>query len=495
VLLGIDIGTTNMKAGVFALDGNQVAVASRPTPVHTHAEGFACYDPEEIWQTVLSAMEEVLEQAGRPTVASIGITSMAEAGLLVDRTSGAPRSLFLPWYETCSAPQAERIKQEADLYERFTLSGLHLSFKHGLPKLLWLKERDASSFDNAVWLSASGYIAYRLTGQFAFDYSLAARTYAFRIDTKEWDDAWIRHFGIDPAIFPEATPAGTTAGTVQAGVGSLQPGTPVGISGHDHVCAALSVGAIQPGVVYDSMGTAETLVGTFRERPLGRREYESGLSYGCHVAPGHYFWMGGNSASGGSVEWWRSQLGDEPVRYEELLRWLDEGDAQPSGILYYPYLSGSGAPIPDARARAALIGFTKQHSRRDLIQAVLEGTAYQLEAIRREAEEIGGTPIRQLIVVGGGTRNPHWLRVKADIVNCELHVPPVEEATMLGAALTAAAGAGVYSSIEEAGAAIAGAQSKQIQPDRERHEQYRRLYEEGYAALQPALRQFYGQFA
>ncbi|MDT9725802.1 carbohydrate kinase [Xylanibacillus composti] len=484
-----------MKAGLFALDGTQVAAASRPTPVHTHPEGFAVYDPEEMWQTALSAMEEALEKAGHPAVASIGITSMAEAGLLVDRTSGSPRSLFLPWYETCSVPQAERIEREADVYERFTKSGLHLSFKHGLPKLLWLKERDASSFDNAVWLSASGYIAYRLTGQFAFDYSLAARTYAFRIDTKEWDQPWIRHFGIDPAIFPEAHPAGATVGKVQTGIGRLQPGTPVGISGHDHVCAALSVGAIEPGVVYDSMGTAETLVGTFPERPLGRREYESGLSYGCHVAPGHYFWMGGNSASGGSVEWWRTQLGDEPVRYEELLRWLDEGNAQPSGMLYYPYLSGSGAPSPDARAKAALIGFTKQHSRRDLIQAVLEGTAYQLEAIRREAEAIGGFPIRRLLVVGGGTRNPHWLRIKADIVNCELLVPPVEEATMLGAALTSAAGAGVYGSIEEAGAAALRREAQLIQPDPERHAHYRKLYEEGYAALQPALREFYGKFA
>lgn len=494
MLLGIDIGTTNMKAGIFARDGRQVAAASRPTPVHTHPEGFAYYDPEEIWRTTLSAIEEALEQAGRPAIASIGITSMAEAGLLVDRTTGQPRSLFLPWYETCSTPQAERIKQEANLLERFAASGLHLSFKHGLPKLLWLKERDASSFDHAVWLSASGYIAYRLTGQFAFDYSLAARTYAFRIDTKEWDASWIRHFGIDPGIFPEASPAGTTIGKVQAGVGSLQSGTPVGIAGHDHVCAALSVGAIQPGVVYDSMGTAETLVGTFPERPLGLREYESGLSFGCHVVPGHYFWMGGNSASGGSVEWWRTELGDEPVRYEELLRWLDEGNAQPSGILYYPYLSGSGAPMPDARAKAALIGFTKQHSRRDLIQAVLEGTAYQLEAIRREAEDIGGFPIRQLLVVGGGTRNPHWLRIKADVIHCELLVPPVEEATMLGAALTSAVGAGVYASIEEAGAAVAGREVQRIQPDGERHTQYRKLYEEGYAALQPALRQFYKQF-
>ena len=163
-----------------------------------------------------------------------------------------------------------------------------------------------------------GSIAYRLSGALAFDYSLAARTYAFRINQKKWDADWLKEFGLHDSLFPDALPAGTVIGKVgreAAQQTGLREGVPVVIGGHNHVCAALAVGAIRPGTVYDSMGTAETLIGTMEEKELGEREFRSGLPFGCHIAPGRYFWMGGNPASGGSVEWLRPLLADETLSY------------------------------------------------------------------------------------------------------------------------------------------------------------------------------------
>lgn len=495
VIMGIDIGTTNTKVGLFKTDGTQVAVSARPTVTHKTPDGIHYYDPEEMWDSIAAAMQEVAAASAEP-VASIGITSMAESGLLVDRASGAARSLFMPWFDTCSGPQAARIAAEADLYERFCAAGLHSSFKLGLPKLLWLLERDSAAADGAVWLSASGYIAYRLTGRMAFDYSLAARTFAFDINRKQWDAEWIRHFGVSPDVYPEALPAGTPLGRMLpelAGAAGLTGELQVAIAGHDHVAASLAVGAVTPDAVYDSMGTAETLVGTLQTRPLGRREYEAGLSFGVHVAPGRMFWMGGNSSSGGSVEWLRGILGEPELSYADVLRLLADVSPEPTGMLYFPYLSGSGAPQPDAGAAASIIGLRKSHGKGEMLKAILEGTAYQLQAIRAEGEHIAGQPIDRLIVVGGGVRNPVWLQVKADILGAGLTLPPVDEASLLGAALSAGAGAGVYGSVDEAAAVSAGLKPRLIEPDARRHAVYRQLYEQGYAALLQPLRRYFKQ--
>ncbi|MNC32163.1 Autoinducer 2 kinase LsrK [compost metagenome] len=124
---------------------------------------------------------------------------------------------------------------------------------------------------------------------------------------------------------------------------------------------------------------------------------------------------------------------------------------------------------------------------------MLEGTAYQLEAIRQSAEEIAGSPIERLQVVGGGTRNKHWLQVKADVSDFILELPPIPEATLLGAAMAAGIGAGVYESAEAAAAAIDKSGTGKVTADPGRHEAYRKLYSTGYMALQEPLRRYYQQ--
>lgn len=501
VLVGIDIGTTNSKVGVFSEEGRQLAVVSRPTvTLRDKRLGISYYDPEQMWESLFSALREALSQVPDAAVSSIGIASMAESGLVVERRTGAPRSPFLPWFDSCSEPQAALMKKEADPFERFRRSGLHGSFKLGLAKLLWIREHVPGALDGGdpVWLSASSWIAYRLTGRMAFDDSLAARTYAYRIDRREWDAEWIRHLGLPVSLFPEAVPGGSPVGTFSAALEA--PGctgeTRVAIAGHDHVAAALAVGAIRPGVVYDSMGTAETLVGTLDRRELTREDFAAGLSFGVHIAEGRYFWMGGQSSSGGSVEWLRELLGDPVLSYEQILALSNAAAKGPTGVLYFPYLAGSGAPMPDSSVRASFVGLAKSHGKSDLLKAVLEGTAFQLEMMKRSAERLAGNPIDRLLVVGGGTRNPLWLSVKADITGCELVLPGIPEATLLGGALAAGVGAGVYADARQAveaakrGMAADGIAERVIAPSAEWSGTYRALYEEGFEPLQAPLRAF-----
>lgn len=496
-LVSVDVGTTSCKAGLFDSTGAALRVVSRPTPTRASRNGVAYYDPEELFQTVCETLREAVDGVPPGEIAAAGIASMAETGVLVDRASGAARSHFFPWFDTQAEPQAELLARQDDPVARFCKTGLHPGPKVSLAKLLWLLERDPAALQGVVWLSAADYVVFRLTGQFRTDYSLAGRTLAFRIDRKCWDDEWIRYHGLSPDIFPPAGPSGEPAGRVHErghARSGLPVGLPVAVAGHDHICGALGVGAVTPRKVFNSMGTAEVLLGTLEPRSLTQRDYESGLSFGCHVVPDRYYWLGGLSVSGGSVEWLRTIFGMSQMSYQQLDQLLAEADYEPTDILYYPYLLGSTSSSLNrllSAARASFIGLDAHHRQIDLLKAVLQGTAYEMERIRRTAEQLTASPIERVLAAGGGTRNKHWMQIKADVSNCIFEVAPFSDVTLLGAAMIAGIGAGLFAGADEAVQAMTPQGGEVFYPDAARHRRHLRIFEQGYLALQTPLNAFY----
>lgn len=470
------------------MDGTALKIATRPMVALRAPSGETYFDPEELWATASIVIQKAAASAG--SIAAIGIASMAETGLLVDRRTGAARSFFVPWFDTAAQPQADLIRRQSDPLERYLKTGLRASFKCSLAKVLWLRARDESLLKDAIWLSAADYIAYRLTGKFGTDCSLAGYTFAFRVDQRGWDLDWLREWRLSADLFPPANPSGTPVGGVQSDAAAslaLTAGVPVAVCGHDHATAAFAMNVTSSGKVFDSMGTAETLLGALPERPLTEEDFHSGLIYGCHVASGRGYWLGSLSASGGSVEWLRAQLSQKPLSYDEIDALLASARPEPTGILYFPYLVGSGPPHADPLMRGAFIGLLASHGRADLLKAVLEGTVYEVEFIRQIGEHITGQPISVLVTAGGGTRNRAWLQIKADVSSCRIEASAEPEATLLGAALVAGLGSGLYASEVEAFNGLCLKPVEVFVPDRERHAVYRRLYEQGYLPLQEAL--------
>lgn len=496
VLLGIDLGTTHCKAGACALDGTVLAVASRPTPLDRTPDGLPFHDPEALLRVAAEAVREVVAGLAAP-VTAIGVTSMAEAGLLVDRTTGTPRTHLIPWFDRRASAQVDALSALEGPRAMFRRSGLHPSFKFALPKLHWLRERDPAIARGAVWLSVADYLVYHLTGRVATDPTLAARTAAYSLPEGQWDDAWIERTGLSPDLFPEILPSGTPAGNVAEGAArqtGLPVGIPVAVCGHDHLCAAAAAGVLDAGSVLDSIGTAESLLGVVETLALDETAYDSGLAFVPHVLAGRYCWLGGLSAAGGSIEWLRSLLGETPVPYHEIVRLAESAPPGPTGIMYFPYLSGSGAPLPDGAVRAAFLGLDATHGRAHLVKAVLEGTAYAAEGIRRAAGELLGVLLNELVVVGGGVRNRSWMEIKADVHGCRLVLPEIPEAALAGAALLAGLGAGLLSGEDDLrhAAAKARARGVALAADPSRHAIYSRLYEQGFMGVQSALRRLNG---
>jgi sugar (pentulose or hexulose) kinase len=492
--LSVDIGTTHCKAGVIGENGKLIGLASLPMHRIYSPSGYFSYDPEELLKTVIGAIRIAIYRQEGNELAAIGISSMAESGLLMERADGTIHSPIIPWFDMSSAGQVEKIRQVSDTLERFCKTGIRASYKCSLAKLLWLKDQGIQIGQRLIWLSVADYIVYRLTGEISTDYSLAGRTFAFRIDQKEWDTPWLQEWGLPVNIFPPAWPSGEPIGRLRAydliDLG-VPTGIPVVVAGHDHICAAFGAGVIEPGPVFDSMGTAESLFGAIKERELGEKEYRSGLSYGCHVINGQMYWVGGLSASGGSLEWLRSILGQPALTYNELDSLQKEMGVEPGDILYFPYLSGSGSPHTDSSVRAAFVGLNSTHNRADLVKAVLEGTAYEIETARLAAEGVSAVKIDRVVAAGGGTRNRQWLQIKADVSNCIYQILPISESTLLGAALLAGIGCGYYASVQEAISAVSRQQPFTIFPDPDRHMIYQHKFSGGYLPLQGPLRAYF----
>lgn len=157
-------------------------------------------------------------------------------------------------------------------------------------------------------------------------------------------------------------------------------------------------------------------------------------------------------------------------------------------MLFFPFLNGSGPPINDPSLSGAFIGLTGKTTRVELLKAVLEGNAYLMEMIREEAESVSGQKIDKMIVVGGGTKNPHWLRVKANVSGCELIVPEIPEAGLAGAALLAATAEGIYPSLDEAVRQRSKA-ARTVRPDERLTSMYRKTYREKFLKRCRVLKQ------
>lgn len=478
MIIAIDVGSTNLKVGLFSMTGEPLKNAAAPMAVLTAEEGNYYFSAADLWENVVRLIGEVLPEAERGQVRAVGITSMAESGIVVDTDSHQTCTEIIPWFDTASSPQVAFIRSQIDVPERFSRSGLFPNAKQGLAKLLWLREEQPHLLERPVqWLSVSAYVAFCLTGHFAEDYSLAARTFAFDIRQRAWDSAFIQLFGLRPGIFPESRHCTVPVGEVGEGGAAL--GLPqtarVYIAGHDQLSASLAGGRLPRGTVFNSIGTAETLIGLFPERELTQADAQSGFTYGRHLLQDHFYWMGGHGSSGRSVEWVRKLLDENRLPFEKMDTLLTQLPKGPTGLLFYPYLSGSGAPKPDSHATASILGIVDHVGRAEVLKAVLEGNAYQMEWVREAAEQATGMPITSLTAVGGGTRNRHWMQLKADVSGIPVAVADIPEAALQGAALVALTGEGAYSSLEEA-ASRTIAVKEVFYPDETLHAQYRQQY-------------------
>jgi xylulokinase len=483
-LLGIDVGTTNLKALVFDTAGVQIAWASRPTPVRQPRAGWAEHDPEALWQAVAAVVRQALGQVDPARVRGVAVASMAEAGLLLD-AAGQPVTPFIAWYDSRSDPQYRRwLEQFGE--ERFRLiAGNRPNPIFGVFKLQWLRDHDPAAYAAAArWLHVADYIAFRLCGLKATDYSLATRTMLFDLPRLCWSDELIAAAELRADLLPELVPAGTLLGGVTqaaAEATGLPAGVAVGGGGHDHICGALAAGASQEGIGLDSMGTAEPAFLTLDTLRLGTTSETASCRFSAHVARGKYCAMKGIRSSGAAVAWSGGLLelgaADLPS-YQRMQAAASQAPPGSRGVFFLPRL----APID----RGAFVGLTAQAGPAELARAVYEGLAYEWRAYLEAIEQVTHSHAATIRLIGGGAQTALWVQIKADVLGRPLQVLDLRETTALGAALLAGQAAGIF---RDEAAALAGLRHvvRDVAPDPDNTALYDRCYRTVYQRIAPAL--------
>ncbi|MFT4036764.1 MAG: FGGY family carbohydrate kinase [Thermomicrobiales bacterium] len=493
LLLGLDVGTTSVKAVVYRPDGLAVASASASTPTHVPRPRWAYYRADELWAAVVDVIRRAIAQISDPSqIVSVAVASVAEAGVLLDADGEATVDI-VAWYDTRTKPQSDWLGEHIGETALFERTGLSLQPIFSLCKMLWYREHEPEAWKRSVsFLLIDQYIAFKLSGERGAEPSQASRTMLMNLHELRWDDWILDKAGIDERMLPPLVSSGTRIGTVTAkaaGETGLPQTAQVATGGHDHVCGAFAAGVTRPGQMLNSLGTAEAVFLPTSAPLTDPIAGTQGYTQGAHVAGGGYYVFGGQYTSGACIDWMRRLLGDgsDPLAYDEAIAGAGRAPAGSNGVLFLPHLRMANPPYVDSRSRAAVVGITVETGRDELARAVLEGIAFETVSTYLPLAAYPQVTMPQsAVAIGGGTRNKLLMQIKASLSGLPYAILDAEEATALGGALLGGVGAGVYANADEAIAAMQYGQSE-VLPNADDARVYEEIRREIFRELYPAL--------
>lgn len=481
MFIGLDIGTSSVKAVLTDREGAIVGQADAPLTVSRPKPDWSEQDPEHWWEATLAATDALAAAHPREVAATagLGLSGQMHGATLLDRDGAVLRPGIL-WNDGRSARQAEAL--EAAVPTLRTITG-NLAFPGFTgPKLLWVKENEPALFDRvATVLLPKAYVRYRLCGTLVEDMSDASGTLWLDVGKRDWSDVMLAATGLTRAHMPrlvEGTePSGELAPELRRRWGMT--GTPVIAGGAgDNAAAAVGLGAVKPGDAFLSLGTSGVLwVTTDRFLP----NPASAVHAFCHAIPHTWHQMGVMLSAASAFGWLSTLLGE---READLLAAVGEVAPAPSPVLFLPYLSGERTPHNDVAARGAFAGLSHDTGRVQLTQAVLEGVAFATRD-NLAALNAAGSSVEHIALVGGGSRSRLWAGILADV----LGVPVFR---VQGGEVGGALGAARLGRIAATGEAVAAVcpppvRAETFEPDAGR----RARYDEAYATWRgfyPAIR-------
>ena len=456
-LVGLDVGTSGVKALALARDGRIVARAEREYPLSTPRPGWAEQEPEDWWRATEAALADLGVAA-----TTIGLSGQMH-GLVVLGDDGEPLRPAILWNDQRTAAECREIEERVGLERLIGLTGNRALTGFTAPKLLWLRNHEPETFARIRHvLLPKDYVRLRLTGERAIDVADASGTLLFDVANRRWSAEVLDALELPLEWLPP-----------------VHESTEIGAAG-DQAAGALGVGVAAPGplsIVLGTSGVVFSALAAYRPEPQAR------LHTFCHAVPGTWHAMGVMLSAAGSLSWLRDALGG--VAYAELLGEAERWEPGVEGLLFQPYLAGERTPHADPDARGAFTGLSLRHDRGALARGVLEGVAYGLRDSLELLRELG-VDAEVGRVSGGGARSGLWLRIVASVLGLPLERTEAEEGAAYGAALLGGVAAGVFADAHEAVSACVRVRER-VDPD----PAWQARYDDGYARyreLYPTLR-------
>lgn len=477
-VLALDFGTQSAKAALMSESGAVCAKTSASYGFCVNRSGWLEQNPEAWWEALVS-MTHRLQQSNPEafsSIAAIGISAQMHGVVGLD-ADGNDVGNCIVWCDTRSTPQARQI-ETVSREQGLSLQNPATS-AYTAPKLLWLKEREPEAYAKMrILLYCKDYLRFRLSGETATDVSDASGSLLYDFSSGCWDWELIRALGLRDSLFPDILQSSDCAGRVSQSASAdtgLPEGTLIAAGAGDLVCSLIGNGIFRQGEILINLGTAGqimTICEPDANPPIGVHRFQmadrSSSFMLCSLQSAAY-----------CLRWFLENIGPIPLDADGNLpenpfalmdRLAEKRPPGSNGLLFLPYLNGTGNPHLDDDASACFIGLTAAHRKDDMIRAVMEGVCYGIDEALQSITE--STP-SSIFFSGGGSYSPLWRQIMSDVLDRTLSCSKQAEASLTGAAMLALITAGIFPSLPEAAQCLPKAEIQR--PDAKIAKRYQRL--------------------
>lgn len=482
-IMGVDIGTTGVRAVLYRPDGTMLANKSLEYALHTPEAAWAEQDPEEICQATLAVIKEAVKASELPAseIAGLCFSSVFHSLIPVDETGAALHPMLI-WADTRSQKYVEKIKAEQDGQAIYAKTACPPHPMYPFYKILWFKyERPAIFARTARFISIKEYIFYRLLGKYIVDKSIATGTGLYNVHTLQWDVELLTLAGIEADKLSEVASTTHIERTLKPEIAAklgLDPQTAIILGAGDGILSNVGAGAVNPGQITAMIGTSGA-VRVITDRP----QIDAERRTWCYNLTDEHWVLGGAINNGGiSLRWLRDTLGESECQkaqeesldaYDLLIRSAEKAPVGADGLLLLPFFSGERAPYWNANARAVFFGLNLKHTKADMVRATLEGVIYSMYSVFSALEAFAGSA-SEIRVSGSFTRSPFWVQIMADVFGRVISVPGEPEGSAFGAAALGMYALGIFDDIQKIGDLVPITQK--YYPNEANHLRYQKLF-------------------
>lgn len=482
-IIGVDIGTTGCRAGIYQEDGKFIGSKSIEYPLLAPHANWAEQDPEQIYQGVITVIGQAVREANlKPEeISGMCFSSVFHSLLPVDAEGNALYPM-LTWADSRSHAYTEKIKTDYDAKAIYGKTGCPIHPMYPLSKIMWFRYERPEIFANtAKFVSIKAYILYRFFNKYIIDKSIASGTGIYNIHELKWDADLLEMLDITEeklCTVHSTTHIEYNINPQLAEKMNISPNTPVVIGAGDGVLSAVGAGTVNPGQVVAMIGTSGA-VRAVTDKP---QVDEKGRTW-CYNLTDEYWVLGGAINNGGiALRWAKDKFSSTEQHvaeklnldtYDILSRYAEQKPAGSDGLIMLPFFAGERAPYWNANARGVLFGLNLNHGKRHIIRATLEGIVYRMFSIYNALEEVSGS-INEIRVSGSFTRSTLWVQIMADVFGKIITVPGEPEGSAFGAAVLGMYSLGIISDIKQVTNLINI--KARYYPNEENHKRYQRLY-------------------